>query len=254
VNVACCGSPMKAKKRYAILLLSVALCPLLFFVLRLRASRKFATASFESASPPSPFASFEDAPSYSDFAALSTQYERHGKSGPCTMGRCFNRTRCKRPFKVYVYPDPASETIPTMSEAYAKIVKVIRLSNMYTSNPEEACLFVLSLDTLDRDRISQHYVKNMNGLLASLPSRLWNEGRNHLIFNLYHGTYPDYKEDDFGFDPQLAMMARASTSVRHFRPDYDVSFPLFHNELPFRSSLEVRVILLSHSGMSIFEV
>ena len=80
------------------------------------------------------------------------------------------------------------------SESYNKILNTLRESNYYTSKPEEACLFVLSLDTLDRDPLSNFdFVRNMPSRFAKLEH--WNGGLNHVIFNLYSGTYPNYTED-----------------------------------------------------------
>jgi hypothetical protein len=42
-------------------------------------------------------------------------------------------------------------------------------------------------------RIWQDYVRNMQRRVESLPT--WHGGVNHLIFNLYSGTWPDYTED-----------------------------------------------------------
>ena len=53
-------------------------------------------------------------------------------------------------------------------------------------------LFFFS-DTLDRDIGSADFIKNMQQKVNSLPT--WNNGRNHIIFNLYSGTWPDYNED-----------------------------------------------------------
>ncbi|KAG9355390.1 hypothetical protein JZ751_000228 [Albula glossodonta] len=99
----------------------------------------------------------------------------------------------------------------------------------YTSDPGQACLFILSLDTLDRDQLSPQYVHNLKTKVQNL--HLWNNGRNHLIFNLYSGTWPDYTED-LGFDIGQAMLAKASISTENFRPNFDVSIPLFSKDHP----------------------
>lgn len=54
------------------------------------------------------------------------------------------------------------------------------------------------------------------------------DGRNHIVFNLYSGTWPDYRELDFaGFNPGRAILAKASFSHLHYRPGFDISIPLF---------------------------
>ena len=62
----------------------------------------------------------------------------------------------------------------------------------------------------------------------------WNEGQNHVIFNLYAGTYKYYNETDLGFDPGKAILAKASMSDGIYRPHFDVSIPLFHRSHPER--------------------
>jgi len=52
-------------------------------------------------------------------------------------------------------------------------------------------------------------------------------GTNHLIFNLYAGSWPKYDPTDFGFDVGNAMLAKASFSEREFRSGFDISIPLF---------------------------
>lgn len=145
----------------------------------------------------------------------------------CRMESCFDFSLCQRNgFKVYVYPQQKGEK---MSESYQNILSSIEGSRFYTSDPEQACLFVLSLDTLDRDQLSPQYVHNLKGRIQSLP--LWNGGKNHIIFNLYSGTWPDYTED-LGFDIGFAMLAKASISTENFRPNFDVSIPLFSKDHP----------------------
>ncbi|XP_052388622.1 exostosin-1b [Carassius gibelio] len=149
------------------------------------------------------------------------------KGKRCRMQSCFDFSLCQRNgFKVYVYPQQKGEKI---SESYQNILATIEGSRFYTSDPGQACLFVLSLDTLDRDQLSPQYVHNLKTKVQSLP--LWNNGRNHLIFNLYSGTWPDYTED-LGFDIGQAMLAKASISTENFRPNFDVSIPLFSKEHP----------------------
>lgn len=53
----------------------------------------------------------------------------------------------------------------------------------------------------------------MDTYISSIPQELWNEGRNHLIFNHYHGTFPDYSDHDLGFNTGNAIVARASQNL-----------------------------------------
>lgn len=144
----------------------------------------------------------------------------------CRMDSCFDFSLCKNGFRVYVYPQEKTERI---SESYQNILRSIESSRFYTPDPGQACLFVLSLDTLDRDQLSPQYVHNLKAKVQN--SNLWNDGRNHLIFNLYSGTWPDYTED-LGFDIGQAMLAKASISTENFRPNFDVSIPLFSKDHP----------------------
>ncbi|MBN3286810.1 EXT1C protein, partial [Polyodon spathula] len=149
------------------------------------------------------------------------------KNSRCRMETCFDFSKCEKfGFKVYVYPLEKGDRV---SESYQKIITSIVESRYYTPNPQEACLFVLNIDTLDRDQLSVQYVHNVNERIRGFP--LWNDGRNHLIFNLYSGTWPNYTED-LGLDLGQAILAKASFYVEHFRPGFDISIPLFSKEHP----------------------
>ncbi|XP_011479447.1 exostosin-1c [Oryzias latipes] len=152
------------------------------------------------------------------------------KDSRCRMETCFDFSRCRRRgregFRVYIYP---SEKNDRVSESYRKILASIAESRYYTSDPREACLFVLGIDTLDRDQLSGQFVSNVDDRIRGYP--LWNEGRNHLIFNLYSGTWPNYTED-LGFNIGQAILAKASLNTEHFRPGFDVSIPLFSKDHP----------------------
>lgn len=82
----------------------------------------------------------------------------------CRMETCFDFTRCKNGFTVYVYP-----VEDVISPLYQKILNVITESRYYTSDPNRACIFVLALDTLDRDPLSTEFVHNLPAKLMRLP-------------------------------------------------------------------------------------
>ena len=71
----------------------------------------------------------------------------------------------------------------------------------------------------------------MSSKLNKLPH--WNGGQNHIIFNFYSGTWPEYTED-LGLDIGRAILAKASISVQNYRPVFDISLPLVHTEHPER--------------------
>ncbi|KAK6732690.1 hypothetical protein RB195_016827 [Necator americanus] len=173
-----------------------------------------------------------------------TEYESNpiAENGPseCAMYSCFDYDKCRSGLKVFVYPD-VEDLVP--SEAYRKILTAIRESRYFVSDPKEACLYVVSVDTIDRDKISENYVRDVDRYISNLPAEVWNDGVNHIIFNLYHGTYPDYSDHNLGFATKKAMIARASPSSQNYRFDFDISFPLFHKEHPLRNSPELDISL-----------
>lgn len=140
---------------------------------------------------------------------------------PCTMLTCFDFTKCLGEFKVYVYPIKEETKV---SLSFAKILKAIFRSQYYTDDPKQACLFVPSLDPLDRDKLSVDYQSFLEKTLNALP--FWNDGKNHIIFNLFSGTYPDYK-DILDIDIGKAILVKASVSSESFRRNFDISLPLF---------------------------
>ncbi|XP_011358674.1 exostosin-1 isoform X1 [Pteropus vampyrus] len=242
---------MQAKKRYFILLSAGSCLALLFYFggLHFRASRSHSRRDEHSGrnglhhpSPDHfwprfpdalrPFVPWDPVENEDSNAHVSPRQKRDANSSiykgkKCRMESCFDFTLCKKNgFKVYVYPQQKGEKI---AESYQNILAAIEGSRFYTSDPSQACLFVLSLDTLDRDQLSPQYVHNLRSKVQSL--HLWNNGRNHLIFNLYSGTWPDYTED-VGFDIGQAMLAKASISTENFRPNFDVSIPLFSKDHP----------------------
>jgi len=212
---------MKALNRYCALL-STFICLILCYhvarKLRRKTMKPLSRADLHS------FITAEDIRQLEESTAPVLQHS----NSRCRMETCFNFDRCEKSFKVYVYP---KDEDLVSSDSYEKILQSIVESGVYTSDPEEACLFVLSIDTLDRDSLSQDYIRNMKQRVENLDE--WNNGENHIIFNLYSGTWPDYTEE-LGFDIGKAILAKASMSVDNYRPQFDISLPLFHRSHPNR--------------------
>ncbi|XP_037274398.2 exostosin glycosyltransferase 1 ttv isoform X1 [Rhipicephalus microplus] len=146
----------------------------------------------------------------------------------CRMHSCFDFSRCRgRDFKVYVYPSESDA--PPVSPVYQRILRVIRQSGYATADASEACVFVPAVDTVDRDPLSPDYARSAR--LTDSP--LWNGGQNHLVFNLFSGTWPDYSEE-LGLDIGLAMLAKSSIPESAFRPGFDIALPLFPKAHPER--------------------
>lgn len=227
---------MQAKKRYILVFVSCAFLAYCYFGgYRLKAHR--------GATEPSSLPSFaqldlnDQAPAVQSGAPSPRPDGQTGEpKKTCRMETCFDFSRCYSDFLVYVYPPEPLNSLgaaPPISPNYQKIISAITESRYYTTDPEKACLFVLGIDTLDRDSLSEDYVRNVPSRLQRLP--YWNNGRNHIIFNLYSGTWPDYAEYSLGFDPGEAILAKASMSIQQIRPGFDISIPLFHKQFPLRA-------------------
>ncbi|CAB3406003.1 unnamed protein product [Caenorhabditis bovis] len=154
------------------------------------------------------------------------------------MQNCFDFQRCQFSRKLYIHPVVNEfEQLPK-SQVWQRMLQYFQNSEYYTDDPNEACLFLLGIDTTDRDIRSQNYVKNVPEYIAQLDQSVWNDGRNHLIFNFYHGTFPDYDDHNLNFDTGLAMIARASANDANFFKGFDISLPLFHDNHPYESEPE----------------
>ncbi|KAF0297992.1 Exostosin-1 [Amphibalanus amphitrite] len=222
---------MQAKKRYLLAVTCVAFLGICYFG---------AFAPWRSAGAPldrSALASFREgwgrraARQTADVGPSVRRLQRAAETTArrCRMATCFDVSRCAgRPFRVYVYPeDPGAPP----GRTYRRLLDAVRESRLATTDPAEACLFVLALDTLDRDQLSGDFVHQLEQKVRALP--LWNNGRNHVVFNLFSGSWPGYSED-LMFDVGEAILAKASMSEENFRQGFDVSLPLFPKQHPER--------------------
>lgn len=149
----------------------------------------------------------------------------------CRLSNCFDMERCKPGQKMGIHIYPQASEVSSISFTYQKILNVIQSSSYYEPDASKACIFISSNDYLDRDTLSPDFQKNLPVLPPS------NNGKNHIFFNLYSGTWPDYQEMDFaGYNPGYSIIFKASSSYQYYRPDFDISLPLFSRNHPEKGS------------------
>jgi hypothetical protein len=150
--------------------------------------------------------------------------QRYG--APCSMSTCFEHSRCLDGApKVYIY----DVDVDSMHQSvYVDLWNGFSAQkDMLTDDPDAACLFLVTINTLSRDP------KHANGLVAGDPEDIerkltslshWNGGRNHLILIGYVGVYPSFLPDvDFNYGS--AILALSSPSKSTFRFGFDVAIP-----------------------------
>ena len=82
----------------------------------------------------------------------------------CSFYDCFNVYRCgnhQNKVTLYVYPltEYSEENSATwMSKEFYQILKTIVNSQYYTSNPNEACVFIPSIDLINQNLIDKNLV------------------------------------------------------------------------------------------------
>lgn len=178
----------------------------------------------------------------------------------CTYHTCFDIYHCgyndKTRISVYIYPinqyvDEAGNavTLPISKEFY-DILEAIADSPFYTNDPEMACLLIPSIDVLNQNYVR---LKEIGQVLASLP--WWNDGSNHLLFNMLPGNAPDYSTV-LEVDTGKAVVAGGGFSTWSYRRTFDVSIPVFNplivpEDLPHKSYLEKRKYLVISSQTSL---
>ena len=97
------------------------------------------------------------------------------RNSNCSYWDCLNVYRCGQrnldKITIYMYPiqefvDEDGKRATQLSKEFYTILKTIVNSPYYTANPNEACIFIPSLDILNQNRIDTNLVGKS---LASLP-------------------------------------------------------------------------------------
>ncbi|KAG0712140.1 Exostosin-2 [Chionoecetes opilio] len=153
----------------------------------------------------------------------------------CHYYNCFNVYRCGRNgnqrLSVYVYPlaryvDEERVAIKPVSREFYEVLDAILTSEYHVGSPEEACVLIPPIDTLNennlrRDKIAQAF--------AMLPH--WSGGENHLLFNMLPGTAPLF-HTSLGVERGRAMVAGGGFSTLTYRRGYDIAIPVFNPAYP----------------------
>ncbi|XP_030372262.1 exostosin-2 [Scaptodrosophila lebanonensis] len=171
----------------------------------------------------------------------------------CTFWDCLNIYKCGQnehdKLKVFIYPlqefvDEKSEKVATtLSAEYFQILEAVLKSRYYTSNPNEACLFLPSLDLLNQNI----FEKNLAGAaLATL--NFWDRGENHILFNMLPGSAPEYNTV-LDINTDNAVVLGGGFDSWTYRPGFDVSIPVWspllqHYHPPTQFSRDRKYLLI----------
>ncbi|GAB0095884.1 Exostosin-2 [Sergentomyia squamirostris] len=149
----------------------------------------------------------------------------------CSYWDCVNVYKCGQrasdnEFTIYVYPlknymNSDGKSAFKLTKEFYYILKAIIESPYYTPNPNKACLFVPSIDVLNQNYIDTSLVAKA---LASLP--YWENGENHLLFNMIPGSAPDYNTV-IDVNTDRALIAGAGFDSWTYRSGFDLSIPFF---------------------------
>lgn len=154
--------------------------------------------------------------------------ESRPRDSNCSIWTCVNPYRCGHDrITIYVYPlqehidtSTGQEAAPLSNEFYQILNTIVR-SPYYTPNPNEACLFVPSIDLLNQNRFN---VSLVNRALASLE--YWDNGQNHILFNMLAGVHPTYNTV-MDVKTDQALILGAGFDSWTYRVGFDVSIPVW---------------------------
>ena len=114
-------------------------------------------------------------------------------------------------------------------------------SEYYTTDPDQACIFVPVLDLLNEFQLKEPGQASKALEFASYPH--WSElnnGENHLLFSFYPGSLTS-SESKLDLNHGRAMVAAAGLATSTYRTGFDVSLPTYsilqENLVSDRSSL-----------------
>ena len=156
-------------------------------------------------------------------SSMESSRDNFDRFSSCSMDSCFDYSRCENMDELLVY-HYGTEYSPAW-----QFKDALERSPYYTTDPEKACLFFVTVDR----RVD-------SGPLKSLP--FWNNGLNHVVIST----------EDKSRSPNLEATEMASTmsTITHqsvYRTGFDLSVPLpqkwFYPEIQKLKALERKYFL-----------
>lgn len=161
--------------------------------------------------------------------------ESEPRDETCTYYTCFDVYRCGHEngrIGVYIYPifnyvdEHGKQLVRQASREFMELLEAIQHSPYYTKDAAKACVFVPSVDTLNQRSLNR---VALSRILQSLPH--WNNGSNHLLFNMLPGSLPEYATS-LEVNTGRALVAGGGFDSWTFRRSHDVSIPVFNPARP----------------------
>ncbi|XP_011206021.2 exostosin-2 [Bactrocera dorsalis] len=152
--------------------------------------------------------------------------EARNRDDSCRMWDCINLYKCGQKghdrLSVYVYPlqeyidEVKGEAVSILTREYYQILEAVVRSRYYTPNPNEACLFLPSIDTLNSNLVKSNAVER-----ALAMQNYWDNGENHIIFNMIPRT------DGSTLKTDRAIMLGGGFDSWSYRNGFDLSLPIY---------------------------
>lgn len=176
--------------------------------------------------------SFHTADKSREIKILPTDIHPLARNEQCSFHTCMDVYHCgyndQTKISVYLYPfkryvdEKGIGISQPISPEFLEMVQTVVKSPFYTPSPEAACIFVPSIDMLNQNNFR---VEEMGQALATLD--WWNNGTNHLLFNMLPGGPMDYSTI-LDVKTDQAVIAGGGFSKWTYRETYDVSIPVFN--------------------------
>jgi len=150
----------------------------------------------------------------------------------CTYWNCINSYKCiddgEGKIGVYIYDivryvdEDLKDMLTPMSAEFAQFLWTIKQSKYAVSQLDKACILIPSVDLMNRATFSGEKAARV---LASLP--YWNNGTNHLIFNVIPGVEPEFLST-LDFHLGNSMITGSGFTQRSYRRTFDISIPFYN--------------------------